>query len=66
MIIGVVLAFLILNISTAQKVHVVGDSLGWVVPKDGASVYQKWATAQQFTVGDILSEFKSSMFHVLC
>lgn len=38
----------------AQKVHVVGDSLGWIVPPGGPIAYSTWADLQTFSVGDIL------------
>ncbi|XP_021833224.1 cucumber peeling cupredoxin-like [Prunus avium] len=37
----------------AQTVHVVGDSLGWTIPRSGQQ-YVTWASANKFVVGDIL------------
>ncbi|CAI9100815.1 OLC1v1037993C1 [Oldenlandia corymbosa var. corymbosa] len=38
----------------AQKVHVVGGSLGWIVPPGGPIAYSTWASLQTFSTGDIL------------
>ncbi|KAL3747717.1 hypothetical protein ACJRO7_016511 [Eucalyptus globulus] len=38
----------------AQTTHVVGDSLGWVVPPGGAIAYSTWAANETFVVGDTL------------
>ncbi|XP_034700356.1 blue copper protein-like [Vitis riparia] len=38
----------------AQTTHVVGDSLGWLVPPGGPIAYATWADTQTFVVGDIL------------
>lgn len=38
----------------AQRVHVVGDSLGWIVPPGGSIAYSTWADLQTFSVGDVL------------
>lgn len=38
----------------AQTAHVVGDSLGWLVPPGGPIAYTTWADTQTFVVGDIL------------
>ncbi|KAL9443343.1 hypothetical protein AB3S75_016661 [Citrus x aurantiifolia] len=40
--------------STAQTRHVVGDALGWIVPPNGPATYSNWAANQTFTVGDTL------------
>ncbi|GFY99728.1 hypothetical protein Acr_13g0011280 [Actinidia rufa] len=40
--------------TVAQKLHVVGDGLGWIVPPGGPIAYSTWADLQTFTVGDIL------------
>lgn len=50
----VVAATLTVNFAAAQTVHVVGDSLGWTVPPNGAAAYTSWASNKQFMVGDIL------------
>ncbi|XP_030473653.1 uclacyanin 1-like [Syzygium oleosum] len=39
---------------SAQTTHVVGDSLGWVVPPGGAIAYSTWAANETFVVGDTL------------
>ncbi|KAF8036577.1 hypothetical protein BT93_C2332 [Corymbia citriodora subsp. variegata] len=39
---------------SAQTTHVVGDSLGWVVPPAGAIAYSTWAANETFVVGDTL------------
>ncbi|KAK1418475.1 hypothetical protein QVD17_27620 [Tagetes erecta] len=38
----------------AQTRHVVGDTLGWTIPSNGAAAYTTWASQQTFTVGDTL------------
>ncbi|KAK4420291.1 Blue copper protein [Sesamum alatum] len=43
-----------LDSSSAQTTHVVGDSLGWLVPPGGEVAYRTWATSRTFTVGDVL------------
>ena len=53
-VLGVVAAVL-LQCTTAQTVHVVGDNIGWTIPQGGAQAYQTWAASKQFVVGDILS-----------
>ncbi|XP_057485690.1 early nodulin-like protein 2 [Actinidia eriantha] len=40
--------------TVAQKLHVVGDGLGWIVPPGGPIAYITWADMQTFTAGDIL------------
>lgn len=44
----------LLQVTTAQKEHVVGDNIGWVVPPTGASAYSTWASKNTFNVGDTL------------
>ncbi|XP_039165876.1 umecyanin-like [Eucalyptus grandis] len=39
---------------SAQTSHVVGDSLGWVVPPGGPIAYSTWAGNKTFVVGDTL------------
>ncbi|XP_075664746.1 umecyanin-like [Castanea sativa] len=53
-VLGVVAAVL-LQCTTAQTVHVVGDNIGWTIPQGGAQAYQTWAASKQFVVGDILT-----------
>ncbi|KAL3518914.1 hypothetical protein ACH5RR_021503 [Cinchona calisaya] len=43
-----------LHCSVAQRTHIVGDSLGWLVPPGGPIAYTTWASKQTFTVGDVL------------
>ncbi|OMO81116.1 Plastocyanin-like protein [Corchorus capsularis] len=43
-----------LQSSSAQTVHVVGDALGWLMPPGGAAAYTTWAANKTFRVGDIL------------
>ncbi|KAL3343254.1 hypothetical protein AABB24_027018 [Solanum stoloniferum] len=40
--------------TAAQTVHVVGDSMGWIVPSNGAVAYTNWAAEKTFRVGDTL------------
>ncbi|KAH0687318.1 hypothetical protein KY285_017878 [Solanum tuberosum] len=40
--------------TAAQTVHVVGDSMGWTVPSNGAVDYTNWAAGKTFRVGDTL------------
>lgn len=64
-LLGVVAAVL-LQCTTAQTVHVVGDNIGWTIPQGGAQAYQTWAASKQFVVGDILSMISVSsltLFH---
>lgn len=44
----------LLQTSAAQTVHVVGDSLGWLVPPGGPIAYETWVDLQTFVVGDVL------------
>ncbi|XAR66880.1 hypothetical protein NMG60_11013249 [Bertholletia excelsa] len=50
----VALVAALLHATSAQEVHVVGDSLGWIVPPGGSVAYRVWADTQTFTAGDIL------------
>ncbi|XP_042519129.1 mucin-5AC-like [Macadamia integrifolia] len=40
--------------SRAPETYTVGDSLGWVLPIGGPSVYTNWASHRTFAVGDTL------------
>ncbi|OIT31643.1 PREDICTED: cucumber peeling cupredoxin-like [Nicotiana attenuata] len=40
--------------TTAQTVHVVGDNIGWTMPNNGAVAYTNWAAGKTFSVGDTL------------
>ncbi|KAK1418474.1 hypothetical protein QVD17_27619 [Tagetes erecta] len=42
------------HVTIAQTTHVVGDTLGWTIPSNGAAAYTTWASQQTFIVGDIL------------
>lgn len=46
----------LLQTSSAQRTHIVGDALGWLVPPNGPSAYSNWAANQTFAVGDILGK----------
>lgn len=54
-VVAIVAAVLFIQCAAAQTVHVVGDSLGWSIPPDGAVAYENWAADRKFMVGDILS-----------
>ncbi|KAM3359511.1 hypothetical protein BC332_30677 [Capsicum chinense] len=55
----------LLQVTTAQKEHVVGDNIGWVVPPTGASAYSTWASKNTFNVGDTLVfKFPSNIHNV--
>ncbi|OIT02283.1 PREDICTED: cucumber peeling cupredoxin-like [Nicotiana attenuata] len=40
--------------TTAQMVHVVGDNIGWTIPSSGAAAYTNWAAGKTFSIGDTL------------
>ncbi|KAF8365097.1 hypothetical protein HHK36_032898 [Tetracentron sinense] len=44
----------LLHRAAAQKTHVVGDSMGWVIPPGGAAAYTTWASSKKFMVCDTL------------
>ncbi|CAJ1944580.1 unnamed protein product [Sphenostylis stenocarpa] len=44
----------LLHGSAAQTRHVVGDSIGWTIPSNGAAAYTTWASNKTFVVGDTL------------
>ncbi|KAL7189760.1 hypothetical protein ACSBR1_039408 [Camellia fascicularis] len=50
----VTLVAALLQTTVAQKVHVVGDTLGWLVPPGGPIAYATWAAMQTFSPGDVL------------
>nr|XP_008355123.3 receptor-like protein kinase FERONIA [Malus domestica] len=52
-ILGVFVAMFVQSVAT-QKVHVVGDNMGWTIPGSGAQEYVNWAATNNFTVGDTL------------
>lgn len=52
-----VLAVALMDSAAAKTVHVVGDSMGWIIPTSGgAGAYDTWAASKKFAVGDILSK----------
>ncbi|PWA58488.1 cupredoxin [Artemisia annua] len=53
-IMAVMLACIQLHGSVAQRIHIVGGSLGWTVPPNGPSTYTTWASRETFTIGDTL------------
>ncbi|XP_009624033.1 cucumber peeling cupredoxin-like [Nicotiana tabacum] len=40
--------------TTAQTVHVVGNNIGWTIPNNGAAAYTNWAAGKTFRIGDTL------------
>ncbi|KAI4380647.1 hypothetical protein MLD38_006814 [Melastoma candidum] len=42
------------SVNAQGTVHVVGGSLGWIVPPGGPIAYSTWAANQTFVVGDVL------------
>ncbi|KAL7168428.1 hypothetical protein ACSBR2_038796 [Camellia fascicularis] len=50
----VTLVAALLQTTVAQKVHVVGDTLGWLVPPHGPIAYATWAAMQTFSPSDVL------------
>ncbi|CAB4303395.1 unnamed protein product [Prunus armeniaca] len=51
---GLVVSMFLQSVA-AQKVHEVGDSIGWTIPQSGgAEAYVTWAANNKFVVGDIL------------
>ncbi|KAK2991914.1 hypothetical protein RJ640_006091 [Escallonia rubra] len=40
--------------SSKAATHVVGGSIGWLVPPGGSAAYSTWAASQTFVVGDVL------------
>ncbi|KAK9282189.1 hypothetical protein L1049_005101 [Liquidambar formosana] len=65
LIVGVVVAVM-LQCAVAQTVHVVGDSMGWIIPPGGAAAYTTWASTKNFVVNDILTfNFSTNAHDVL-
>lgn len=52
----VVVAAALVQGSRAET-HVVGDTLGWVVPPGGFVAYTTWAATKTFAVGDVLRKY---------
>ncbi|KAG2729315.1 hypothetical protein I3760_01G244500 [Carya illinoinensis] len=64
-VLGVISAVFIQCVA-AQTVPVVGDSLGWSIPPDGAVAYDNWTANRKFVVSDILTfNFATSEHDVL-
>ncbi|XP_061340058.1 cucumber peeling cupredoxin-like [Gastrolobium bilobum] len=62
---GVVAILMLLQRVEAQRLHVVGDDMGWIVPQN-TSAYQTWASKNNFAVGDILLfNFETNQHDVL-
>ncbi|KAF8393197.1 hypothetical protein HHK36_021438 [Tetracentron sinense] len=53
-VLALVVGAALLHCTVAQTTHVVGDSLGWVIPPGGAAAYTTWASTKKFMVGDTL------------
>ncbi|GJT20770.1 retrotransposon protein, putative, ty1-copia subclass [Tanacetum coccineum] len=53
MVVLVVLASFQLQSTLAQTRHVVGDSIGWTIPTNGAGAYTTWAASQTFRVAPL-------------
>lgn len=54
LVLAIVASCALVQTTTAGTTHVVGDSLGWVVPHGGPIVYATWAISNTFLVGDTL------------
>ncbi|KAH7866578.1 hypothetical protein Vadar_022232 [Vaccinium darrowii] len=54
MVVFGVVAAILLHCAAAQTTYVVGDSLGWTIPSNGAEAYISWASNKTFMVGDSL------------
>ncbi|KAL8234953.1 hypothetical protein R6Q59_021053 [Mikania micrantha] len=63
MMITMMVASIQIQTSMAQTRHVVGDSLGWTIPTNGAAAYTSWASQQRFIVGDSLFFNFTTGFH---
>ncbi|PRQ50647.1 putative Blue (type 1) copper binding protein [Rosa chinensis] len=55
MVVFGLLAAVFLESVAAQTAHVVGGSVGWTIPQNGAQEYVTWASGQKFIVGDVLT-----------
>ncbi|GAB2232537.1 hypothetical protein Droror1_Dr00011576, partial [Drosera rotundifolia] len=49
----VLVCLAVVQLCSAQTVHVVGGSTGWSIPSS-SSFYSTWAASQTFRVGDVL------------
>ncbi|KAL8189609.1 hypothetical protein R6Q57_029175 [Mikania cordata] len=63
MMITMMVASIQIQTSMAQTRHVVGDSLGWNIPPNGAADYISWASQKRFIVGDSLFFNFTTGFH---
>ncbi|XP_059641606.1 umecyanin-like [Cornus florida] len=54
MVVAGLIAAVMAKSAVAQTKYVVGGSLGWVVPPNGAQAFSSWASDKQFMIGDIL------------
>lgn len=62
MVVFGLVAAVFLHSVTAQTAHVVGGSIGWMIPQNGPQEYVTWASGQEFIVGDTLSKFPIYIF----
>ncbi|KAK4359439.1 hypothetical protein RND71_021668 [Anisodus tanguticus] len=53
-IFGALAVAILLQVTTAQTEHVVGDDMGWTIPINGPTAYTSWASDRTFKVGDTL------------
>ncbi|KAM5578754.1 umecyanin [Rosa sericea] len=54
MVVFGLVAAVFLQCVAAETAHVVGDTVGWIIPQNGAQEYVTWASGQKFVVGDVL------------
>lgn len=68
LVLAIVASSVLVQTTTARTTHVVGDSLGWVVPPGGPIVYATWAVSHTFLVGDILCKHTGTCLslYVIC
>ncbi|XP_060171223.1 umecyanin-like [Lycium barbarum] len=53
-VVGALAIATLLQVTTAQTVHVVGEDTAWTIPVSGSVVYTTWASKNTFKVGDTL------------
>ncbi|XP_060172777.1 cucumber peeling cupredoxin-like isoform X2 [Lycium barbarum] len=53
-IFGALFVAILLQVTTAQTVHVVGEDTAWIIPLNGPTAYESWASDRTFKVGDTL------------
>ncbi|KAL9261613.1 Umecyanin-like protein [Drosera capensis] len=58
----VLVCLAVVQLCSAQTVHVVGGSTGWGIPSS-SSFYSTWAASQTFRVGDVLEFNFTTGFH---